>query len=70
MHLKVNKLISKSVNCITIQLYASLIAASNFTTDIYSRTMGNKLLDKISYLQACMCQKISFVNWFEELMFC
>jgi putative transposase len=54
---------------ITVQ-YASLIAASNFTTDIYSRTMGNKLLDKIRYFQACMCQKISFVHRFEELMFC
>jgi putative transposase len=32
--------------------------------------MTNKLLDKISYFQACMCQKISFVYWFEELMFC
>ena len=34
---KLDELISKSVNGITIQLYANLIA-SNFTTDIYSRT--------------------------------
>ena len=32
--------------------------------------MGNKLLDKIRYLQACMCQKMILVHWFDELMFC
>jgi len=71
MHLKLDKLISKSVNGITIQLYASLIAYLILQLiSIPARTMGNKLLDKICYLQACLCQKISFVNWFEELMFC
>ena len=49
MHLKIDKLIAKSVKGITIQLYASLIAASNFTTDIYSPQGGYKLLDKIRY---------------------
>ena len=30
----------------------------------------NTLLDKFRYLQSCMCQKISYVHWFEEMMFC
>ncbi len=31
---------------------------------------GHTLLDKFRYLQSCMCQKISYVHWFEEMMFC
>ena len=70
MHLKLNKLISKSVNGITRQVYASLIAYLILQLIYISAQWGNKLLNKIRYLQACMCQKISFVHWFEELMFC
>ena len=40
MHLKLDKLITKNVNGITIQIYVSLIAYLNFTAFIYSRTMG------------------------------
>jgi len=70
MYLKLDKLISKSVNSITIQLYASLIAYLFLQLISIAAQWGNKLLDKIRYLQACMCQKISLVQWFEELMFC
>jgi len=72
MHLKLDKLISKSVDGITIQLYASLIAylILQLISIPAQWGWGNKFLDKICYLQACMCQKISFVHWFEELMFC
>ena len=69
MHLKLDKLISKSVNGITIQLDASLIAYLILQVISIPAQWGNKLLDKVRYLQACMCQKISFVHWFEELMF-
>lgn len=31
---------------------------------------GHTLLDKFRYLQSCMCQKISYVHWFEEMMSC
>ncbi|BAB76903.1 hypothetical protein DSM107007_11060 [Nostoc sp. PCC 7120 = FACHB-418] len=27
-------------------------------------------LDKFRYLQSCMCQKISYFHWFEEMMLC
>jgi putative transposase len=72
MHLKIERLISKSLNGITIQFYASLIAylILQLISIPAQWGVGNKLLDKIRYLQACMCQKISLVHWFEELMFC
>jgi putative transposase len=70
MHLKLDRLISKSLNGITIQLYTSLIAYLILQRISIRAQWGNKLLDKIRYLQACMCQKISFVHWFKELMFC
>ncbi len=65
MHLKIERLISQSVNGITIQLYASLIAYLILQLISISAQWGNKLLDNIRYLQACMCQKISCVHWFE-----
>ena len=70
MHLKFDKLISKSVNGIIIQIYSSLIAYLILQLISIPQQWGNKLLDKFRYLQACMCQKISYVHWFEEIMFC
>ena len=64
MHLKVDRLISPSLKGITTQLYASLIAYLILQLISIPAQWGNKLLDKIRYLQACMCQKISFVQWF------
>jgi len=62
MHLKIDRLISKSLNGITIQIYASLIAYLILQLISIPAHWGNKLLDKIRYLQACMCHKISFVH--------
>ena len=62
MHLKIDRLISKTLNGITIQIYASLIAYLIFQLISIPAQWGNKLLDKIRYLQACMCHKISFVH--------
>ncbi len=70
MHLKLDKLITKNVNGITIQIYASLIAYLILQLISIPPEWGEKLLDKIRYLQACMCQKISYVHWFEEVMLC
>ena len=69
-HLKFDKLISKSVKGIIIQIYSSLIAYLILQLISIPQQWGNKLLDKFRYLQACMCQKISYVHWFEEIMFC
>ena len=70
MHLKLDRLIGKSLKGITIQLYANLIAYLILQLISISAQSGNKLLDNIRYFQACMCQKISFFHGFEELMFC
>ena len=70
MHLKLDRIITKNVNGIEIQIYCSLISYSILklvkTPEIY----GTSLLDKLRYLQAFMCQKMSYVHWFEELVRC
>jgi putative transposase len=70
MHLKLDKLITKNVNDITIQIYVSLIAYLILQFVSIPEQWGHTLLDKFRYLQSCMCQKISYVHWFEEIMFC
>lgn len=70
MHLKLDKLISKSVNGITIQIYTSLIAYLILQLVSIPKQWGNKILDKFRYLQACMCQQISYVHWMENIMNC
>ncbi|MFN6569576.1 IS4 family transposase [Dendronalium sp. ChiSLP03b] len=70
MHLKLDKLITKNVNGITIQIYGSLIAYLILQLVSVPKQWGNTLLDKFRYLQSCMCQKISYVHWFEEIMLC
>ncbi|ALF52035.1 transposase [Nostoc piscinale CENA21] len=70
MHLKLDKLITKNLNGITIQIYTSLIAYLILQLVSIPEQWGNTLLDKFRYLQSCMCQKISYVHWFEEMMLC
>ncbi len=70
MHLKLDKLITKNVNGIAIQIYATLIAYLILQVIEIPRQWGQKLLDKLRYLQACMCQEISFVHWMTKLTKC
>lgn len=70
MHLKLDKLITKNVNGLTIQIYVSLIAYLILQILSIPEQWGYTLLDKFRYLQSCMCQKISYVHWFEEMMSC
>ncbi|AFZ22639.1 transposase family protein [Cylindrospermum stagnale PCC 7417] len=70
MHLKLDKLITKNVNGITIQIYASLIAYLILQLVSVPKQWGEKILDKFRYLQACMCQQISYVHWMEDIMKC
>lgn len=62
MHLKLDKLITKNVNGITIQIYVSLIAYLILQLLSIPEQSGHTLLDKFRYLQSCMCQKISYVH--------
>lgn len=70
MHLKLDKLITKNVNGIAIQIYATLIAYLILQLIEIPQQWGQKLLDKLRYLQACMCQEISYVHWMTKLTKC
>jgi putative transposase len=70
MHLKLDKLITKNVNGIAIQIYATLIAYLILQVIEIPQQWGQKLLDKLRYLQACMCQEISYVHWMTKLTKC
>jgi IS4 transposase len=68
MHLKLDRLITKNVNGIEIQIYTCLIAYVLLRLVTIPKEFGNKLLDKLLYLQAFMCEKISYMHWFRELV--
>ncbi len=70
MHLKLDRLISKNVNGIAIEIYSSLIAYLILQLVSVPKEWGEKILDKFRYLQACMCQQISYVHWMEKIMKC
>ena len=68
MHLKLDRLITKNVNGITLQIYASLIAYMILQLVKIPRVFGCKILDKLRYLQAFMCEHISYVHWFRKIL--
>lgn len=68
MHLKLDHLISKSVNGITIQLYSCLIGYLILLLVEVPEIWGNKLLDKLCYLQGCMSQEFSYVHWIDRIL--
>lgn len=70
MHLKLDKLITKNVNGIALQIYSTLIAYLILQLIEIPQQWGQKLLDKLRYLQACMCQEISYVHWMTKLTEC
>jgi len=68
IHLKLAHLLTKNFNGIAIQIYATLIAYLILQLVEIPQGWGNKLLNKLCYLQACMCQKISYVHWMESVL--
>lgn len=68
MHLKLSELITKNVNGIAIQIYSALIAYLILKLVDIPQEWGTKLLDKLRYLQACMCQEISYIHWMRKIM--
>lgn len=69
MHLKLARLITKNTKGIKIQISACLICYLLLQLVEVPDIIGNKLLDKLRYLQAFMCEKISYIHWFKELVF-
>lgn len=70
MHLKLDRLITKNPNGIEIQIYTCLIAYVLLALVTIPKEFGEKLLDKLRYLQAFMCENISYVHWLHKLIFC
>jgi len=68
MHLKLDNIITKNVNGIEIQIYSCLIAYLLLILVNIPKYFGKSLLDKLRYLQAFMCEKISYVHWFKDLV--
>jgi IS4 transposase len=69
MPLKLDNLIAKSRHGIETQIYMCLIGYLILQLVEIPKIFGNKLLDKLRFLQACMCKKTSYYHWFEELGF-
>jgi IS4 transposase len=68
MHLQLDRFVTKNVNGIEIQIYASLIAYLILQLMSIPKEFGSKLLDKLRYLSAFMCEEISYVHWFRKLV--
>jgi putative transposase len=67
MHLKLDKLMTKNVNGIRIQIYSCLIAYILLQLVEIPPEIGEKALNKLRYLQAFMNEKISYIHWFRQL---
>ena len=69
MHLKLDRLITKNINGIEIQIYCCLIGYVVLQLVDIPKEFGCKALDKLRYLQAFMCENISYVHWFKKIVF-
>lgn len=68
MHLKLDRLISKSVNGVTIQIYMVLIAYLILQLIEIPEFYGHQLLDKLRYLQLELSRRCSIVHWSHDLL--
>jgi IS4 transposase len=68
MHLKLDRLMTKNENGIRIQIYSCLIVYLILQLIDIPQEFGETILDKLRYLQAYMCQEISYVHWFRKLI--
>lgn len=69
MHLKLDKLMTKNVNGITIQIYSCLIVYLILQMIDIPQEIGKKALDKLRYLQSFMNENISYIHWFRKMSF-
>jgi putative transposase len=70
MHLKLDRLITKNVNGITIQIYSSLIAYLILQLIEIPEQWGEKIIDKYRYLQSCMNKETSYIHWIDGILPC
>jgi len=67
MHLKLDKLITKSVNGVTVQIYMVLIAYLILQLMEIPEFYGHKLIDKLRYLQIELRHCYSIIHWSYDL---
>ncbi|NJO71594.1 MAG: transposase [Oscillatoriales cyanobacterium RM1_1_9] len=63
MHLKLDKLITKNINGVTMQIYMVLIAYVILELMEIPGFYGHRLLDKFRYLQLELSRRCSIVHW-------
>ena len=68
MHLKLDKMMSKNLNGITIQIYVILIVYLILQLLKVPRIYGNKLVDKFRYIQILIRQEWNFVHWLNQVV--
>jgi putative transposase len=68
MHLKLDRLITKNLNGVTIQIYMVLIAYLILLLMEIPAFYGDRLLDKFRYLQLELSRRCSIVHWSYDLM--
>lgn len=68
MHLKLDHLISKNVNGVTMQIYMVLIAYLILELMEIPAFYGHRLLDKFRYLQLELSRRCSIVHWSYDLL--
>ncbi len=69
VHLKLARLIIKNTKEIRIQISVCLICYLWLQLVEATDYIGNKLLDKLRCLQTFMCEIVSYIHWFKELVF-
>ena len=68
MHLKLDRLITKNINGVRIQISMVLIAYLILQLMEIPAFYGNRLLDKFRYLQLELSRRCSIVHWIYDLL--
>lgn len=68
MHLKLDKLITKNINGVTMQIYMVLISYLILELMGIPEFYGHRLLDKFRYLQLELSRRSSVVHWGFDFM--
>jgi putative transposase len=68
MHLKLDRLITKNINGVTMQIYMVLIAYLILQLMEIPAFYGSQLIDKFRYLQLELSRRCSIVHWSYDLL--
>ncbi|KGF73144.1 hypothetical protein DO97_02125 [Neosynechococcus sphagnicola sy1] len=68
MHLKLDRLITKNINGVTMQIYMVLIAYPILQLMEIPAFYGQRLLDKFRYLKLELSRRCSIIHWSYDLL--